>query len=807
MFRIFLKTTFRYSYLHKDFSLINIAGLATGLTAIILIGFFVWDEYSYDKFIPGANQVYRIYDVNTNNDGTSKLAVGSPMFAATVLQDFPEVESMTRVMRLAHTRRLLEANNKRLYEQSGLYVDSTFFNVFPLTFKYGNAAHALEGVSSIVISSEMAQRFFGNRNPVGKQVIIDKNPFQIKAVVEVNPKFHLQFNYLAPIASLHISQEQMTSWGWNYFYNYVKLNKGVNVGALQSDFQKDVLEKSKFAENNEGSTDQPFLQPLKDIHLHSADFKSDVPNRGNIIYVNALIFIAAFILLIACFNFINLATAKSLQRAKEVGIRKSVGAGRKQLIFQFLGETIFLSLISIIISIVLSIIFLPWLNNFTDKHISLSLFLNPLLILLLLTLGVLVGMIAGLYPALILSGFKPVNVLKGTISNNAEPDKISWLRHSLVITQFALSGLLIMSAIVVYTQVNYLHNKNLGFNKEQLIFFPMHSDSMFGHVDAFKNELLENPGVSNVSIGYGFPGDAVATDEVIVPRNGMSVSRSAAQLAVDYDYIKTLNLHLVAGRDFSKEMKTDADHAFIINETAVKQLGFGTPQQALGKDLAWHPWNAITPDSLKTGKIIGVVRDFNYRSLYDKIETTVLQIYPDAAWQVGVKIKTVNFSQTIDSISKTWSKFSPDYPLEYKFLDENFIKMYSAEDKLKSLLFIFTLTAVFVGCLGLFGLAAYTAERRKKEVSIRKVLGASARNLVFLLSKNFIKLVFISFVIASPVAWLLMNKWLQDFAYRINISWWVFAVAASIIFSIAFVTVSFQSIKAALVNPVNNLRT
>ncbi|HXL55220.1 MAG TPA: FtsX-like permease family protein, partial [Chitinophagaceae bacterium] len=559
--------------------------------------------------------------------------------------------------------------------------------------------------------------------------------------------------------------------------------------------------------NDATTSDKPFFQPLKDIHLYSANFKFDLAQRGNITYVNALTIIAIFILLIACFNFVNLATAKSLQRAKEVGIRKTIGADRRQLIFQFIGETIFLTFISIIISAGLAMLFLPWLNSFTNKNISGDLFLNPVVIILFIALTLLVGILAGFYPALVLSNFKPVKVLKASLASNEEPGKIPWLRHGLVVIQFTLSVLLIISAIVVFKQVDYLHNKDLGFNKEQIMFFPMRGDNMFKNVDAFKNELVQSPGVSSVSIGYGFPGDAVAGDEIIVPKNGQQVAQSATQLTVDYDYIKTLGLQIIAGRDFSKAMSTDKDHAWIINETAVKQLGFGTSQKALGQRLYWHPWGAANPDSLKIGQVIGVVKDFNYKSLYDKVETTVLQIFPDAAWKVAVKMKTANIGNTINRVRNVWNKFTPEYPIEYKFLDENFEQMYNAEDKLKSLLWIFTCIAIFVGCLGLFGLAAYTAERRRKEVGIRKVLGASTQGVVLLLSKDFIKLVVISLLIASPVAWYFMNKWLQDFAYRINISWWVFAIAAIMALSIAFVTVSFQAIKAAIANPVKSLRT
>ena len=807
MLKNYFKTAFRNITKHKGFSFINIAGLTLGLIACILIGLFVWDEHQYDKFLPEGEQVYRVYDEYTNHDGAQTLAVSAPMYATTLQQDFPEVEKTARVLMLPETKTLFEAGNKKLYEESGYFVDSTFFEVFPLAIKFGTYRKALDGNSSIVLSQDMAELFFGNENPVGKQIVMNKMPYQVKAVFKKNPKFHLQFDYLLPLAAAQIPAERMQKWGWHQFYTYVKVKNGTNISALQLKFQDDVEQKSKASRNDAASSDKPFLQSLKDIHLYSADFKFDAAQRGNITYVNALTIIGIFILLIACFNFINLATAKSLQRAKEVGVRKSIGAGRKQLMLQFIGETVLLSFISVLIAVILSIILLPWLNDFTGKNISLALFMSPVVLLLFVALIFIVGIIAGFYPALVLSGFKPVKVLKGSVSSDVEPGKIPWLRHSLVITQFALSVLLIISALVVFNQVNYLHNKDLGFNKEQIMFFPMRGDNMFKNSDAFKNELQQLTGVSSVSIGYGFPGDAVAGDDIFVPRNGENITQSATQLMVDYDYIKTLGLQLLAGRDFSKNMQTDKDHAWIINETAVKSLGFKTPQNALGKDLAWHPWGATNPDSLKTGKIIGVVKDFNYKSLYDKVETTVLQIFPDAAWKVAVKMKSADLSNTIGSVKNVWNKFSVEYPLEYKFLDDNFEQMYKAEDKLKSLLWIFTFIAIFVGCLGLFGLAAYTAERRKKEVGIRKVLGASTQGVVLLLSKDFVKLVVIALLIASPVAWYFMNRWLEEFAYRIHISWWVFVITAFIALSIAFATVSFQAIKAALANPVKSLRT
>ncbi|WP_018611151.1 ABC transporter permease [Segetibacter koreensis] len=807
MIRNFFKVALRNITRHKGFSFINIVGLTFGLSACILIGLFVWDEHQYDKSFPDGAWIYRVYSDYKNNEVTGQKAVVSPMYATTLKQDFPEVEQTARVMMLPEYKTLFEAGERKLYEESGYYVDSTFFDVFPLNFKYGILKKALDDPGSIVVSAEMAQRFFGNENPVGKQILMDKEPYLVKGVFVKDPKFHLQFNYLVSLSAEHLPPERMQSWTWNQFYTYFKVKKRTNVKVLETKFRAEVKQKSAPFNRLANTADVPHFQALKDIHLYSANFVYDAAQRGNITYVRALTIIAIFILLIACFNFINLATAKSLQRAKEVGVRKTIGADKKQLIFQFIGETVLLAFISIIISVVLGIIFLPWMNNFTSKSISLALFLNPVVILLLIALAIIVGLLAGFYPALVLSSFKPVKVLKSSVSGDEDAGKIPWLRHGLVVIQFALSVLLIISAIIVYRQVDYLHNKDLGFNKEQIMFFPMRGDNMFKNVDAFKNELLKAPGVSSVSIGYGFPGDAVAGDDIIVPRNGQRVSESVTELLVDYDYIKTLGLQLVAGRDFSKSMGTDKDHAFILNETAVKQLGFNVPQKALGQKLYWHVWGASNPDSLKEGQVIGVVKDFNYKSLYDKVEAAVLQIFPDAAWKVAVKMSTGNLSNTIAGVESAWVKFSPEYPIEYKFLDENFEQMYKAEDKLKALLWIFTAIAIFVGCLGLFGLAAYTAERRRKEVGIRKVLGATTQGVVLLLSKDFIRLVIISLVIASPVAYYFMHQWLEDFAYRINISWWIFVVAGLAAIVIALATVSFQAVKAAIANPVKSLRT
>jgi putative ABC transport system permease protein len=797
MIKNYLKVAFRNLIRHKGFSFINIAGLTLGLTACLLIGLFVRDEKQFDKFIPAGEQIYRIYYQITSDEGVSKIATTVPMFTTVIQQQFPEVEKTVRVLNM-QSKELFQVGNKKMYEEGGVLADSTFFEMFPLSMVYGSPAKILDDPKSIVISAEISQKYFGKENPVGKAILLGKSAFQVKAVFQKNQKFHLPINFILPMAA-GVPQEQLQSWTTYGYNNYVKLKKGADVQALEAKFQKFTYPFIK----DEHAIYLPRFQPLHKIHLYASDFKYDMSVRGNITYVKALTIIALFILLIACFNFVNLATAKSLQRAKEVGVRKTIGAGRKQLMLQFIGETLLLAFISIILSVAIAFLLIPSLNHFTEKNILFELFTNPVIPAVLLALTLVVGVFAGFYPALVLSGYQPVKVLKATVISDASPGKIPWLRHGLVVIQFSLSVLLIISAIVVIRQVNYLHNKDLGFNKDQIMFFPMRGDNMTKNYEAFKNELLQAPGVSSVSVGYGFPGDMFGDGMMKVPRKGEE--KKATQMMVDHDYIKTLGLKLIAGRDFSKDIQTDKDHAYIINETAVKELGLGTPEKALGEILLWNTWRK--PELVKKGQVIGVVKDFHYNSLYNKVEPAVLQIYPEAYSKVAVKMKTAGIESTLSHVKKVWNQFTPDYPIEYNFLDESFDQMYKAEDKLKSLIWIFTAVTVIVACLGLFGLAAYAAERRRKEVGIRKVLGASVQGIVFHLSKDFVKLVLFAMLIASPLAWYFMNKWLQDFPYRVDISWWIFIAAGVMAVVIAIITVSFQAIKAAIANPVKSLRT
>ena len=807
MFKNYLKVAVRNLLRYKGFSLINILGLAIGITGCLLIGLFVWDELQYDKFIKDGNNIYRIYLKHTNNAGTTTSANTPPVFATYMDQNYPEIEQTARML-LWDGKMLMEVDEKRAYEEKGVIADSTFFNIFPLKFVKGSANTALIGPSSVVITEKTASKYFGSNDPIGRTIRLDKENFIVKGVLADLPEhFHLDFNYMIPMSAAGLPAERMQNWGWQQFFTYIKVKEGTDIEKLQTKFHVAVKKESESEWRESGSSAFPYFQALKDIHLYSASFEFDNAKRGNATYVKGLTIIALFVLLIACFNFINLATARSFRRAKEIGVRKVIGADRKQLILQFIGETILVAFISIVIAVTATLLILPSLNTFTGKAISFNLFTNPLLVLLLIGAALLIGILSGVYPALVMSGFQPIRVLKGLKPVGNSINSTAILRQGLVIVQFALSALLIVCTVVVYRQMNYLHQKDLGFNKDQIIYFDVRG-SISEKPDVFKEELKRSGGVVSVTGGYGLPGDQLAGDGITVPTTEGDKEHSAVQLIVDHDYVKTMGLQIVAGRDFSRAMATDVREGFIINETAVQKLGFGTPEKAIGQRLNWGEWEPVdTLDPVKRGKVIGVVKDFHVKSLHEKLSTTVLQIYPQVLEKMAVKVKVADLPNTIAHIKATWNKFSPDYPLDYKFLDENFAAMYSSEDKLSRLLLIFTIMAIFIGCMGLFGLAAFSAEQRIKEIGIRKVLGASVLSITTMLSKTFLKPVLIASLIAFPIAWWAMNNWLQDFEYRVNISWWVFLIAGFAALLVALITVSFQSIKAATTNPVKNLRT
>jgi putative ABC transport system permease protein len=805
MVKNYIKTALRNLLRSKGFSLVNIASLAIGITGCLVIALFVWDELKFDQTIRGGENVYRIYTQRTENNAVTKVAVVAPAIASYLVQHYPEVDTTTRIL-MSADKFLFEVNQKTDYEEKGWFTEATFFKLFPLAFKKGDPATALTMPASTVITSDLAERYFGKQDPIGKTIKIDKQDFTVTGVLDQLPDhFHLDFHYLMSISSAGISAERMQSWDWSQFYTYVRLKPGSNVQRLQDKFQAYIKKEITPRQEQSGITIVPFFQPLQNIHLQSADFVYDNAIRGNESYVRGLSVIALFVLVIACFNFINLATARSFRRAKEIGIRKVIGADRKQLIIQFIGETVLLSILSVLIATIATCWIIPSLNAFTGKSINFNPLTHPVMAIGLVVSGIIIGILAGIYPAFVLSGFQPIKVLK-TMKISGSGLHTGWLRKGLVVIQFSLSALLIVCSIIVYRQISYMNTRDLGFQKEQVLFFQVRGD-VEKNLETFKSELRNSTHIVSVTSGYGLPGDQFAGDNITVPGKGGNKNYPANVFIGDHDYVKTLGLRLIAGRDFSRDMSTDEEQAFIINETAVKDLGFGTPEKALGQRLNWDKWEPDSLHPVKEGRVIGVVQDFNYKSLHEKIMASVIQIYPKVVYKIAVKIRPDDIKSTIAYINKVWNQFSPGYPLAYQFMDDSYGKMYQSEEKLGSLLWSFTAMAIVIGCMGLFALAALSAEQRIKEIGIRKVLGAGMLNIIGLLSGNFLLLVLLASFIAFPIAWWTMNNWLDDFPYRVTINIWVFVFAALAAVSIALITVSFQAIRAAMTNPVKSLRS
>lgn len=801
----YLKTALRNFARYRGFAIINIISLTIGIVGCLIIGLFVWDELQYDKGIPEGESIYRIYEERKAVNATTYLSSVPPAYADFLKEQYPEVELTARILMIGD-KYLLEANEKSNYEEKGLFVEDDFIKIFNLKFIAGNPDNALDELLSVVISKEIAERYFGDENPVGQTIQIDKSSFVIKGVFEKPDHFHRDFNYLMSLSSAGIDPERMKAWTWHQFYTYVKFKPGTNVAEVEKKFQNYVIKEVQALDQQVESEFLPYFQALKNIHLQSANFMHDTAIRGNESYVKALSIIAVFVFFIACFNFINLATARSFKRAKEIGIRKAIGAYRKQIVVQFISETVLLSFLSMILAMIITVFLVPSLNSFTGKSIEFNPFMNIFTGLLFLAASIVIGILAGLYPALVLSYFKPVKVLK-SMKLTEKGLSSAWLRKSLIVIQFAISVLLIICTMVVYRQTVYFNNKDLGFNKEHVVHFQVRG-TLDQKLETFKAELKRSPSIISVTSGYGLPGDPYAGDGIKIPGDNGQIEYPSNVFIGDHDYLNTLGLRLVAGRDFSREVPTDIKEAFIINETAVKHFGFDSPEDALGKQIYWTEWEpADTLEPIKKGKVIGIVQDFHYQSLHEKVTASVIQLYPQVLFKVAVRIKPGATEEAITDIQNLWKQYVPEYPLDYRFMDESFGMMYNNEEKLSQLLWYFAIMAIIIGCLGLFALAALSAEERTKEIGIRKAMGANALQIMTLLSKNFLILVLLASAIAIPIAWISMSKWLEGFAYRINIEWWVFLLALVVTVLIALITTSFQTIRVAKMKPVKALRT
>ena len=809
MLKNYFKIALRNLRKNTAFSFINIFGLAVGLASCLLIMLYIFDESSYDRHQKDGNRLFRIATVS--NKAETWAAASAPL-AFALKTNLPEVEQATRLMTFPDIAKMLLKNEngsdkKQFFESNGYYVDSTFFQIFTYKFIYGNAATALNEPNSIVLSENISHKFFGNTNPVGKPLSIN-TPFgefnyTVKAVFDNNKyKSHIPANYFLSMRNNDMwnwVQQQTTLIGNSVFFTYIKLKEGINSSLFEKKVQTFFELQAGADMKAAGFTNKLFIQPVKDIYLHSSIGNEIAPN-GNITYLYILGSIAVFILIIACINFMNLSTARSEKRAKEVGVRKVLGAERNSLIWQFLGESFMMCLLALVIASILTQVLLPYFNNLTQKNIHF--FNNPCIIFWIVGLTILTGLSAGLYPAFYLSAFKPVSILKGKIVNSFSA---AALRKGLVIFQFTISICLVFAAIVIWRQLDFIQNQQLGFNKDQKLILPLQQGFLNSKnsYTALKNELSKYPEVKSVTSGSAYPGVVNLTDMLFFAEGKSKQEIVDIHLtAVKDDYIKTLGFQVLSGRSFSKDFRADSA-GIILNEAAVKQLGYDVTN-AVGKKIKYDV-NNLHGEM----EIVGVVKNFNFESLHNKIQPHgfTTGTFANRYGYLIASLTTNNYTSVIKKINNTWTKLNPAVPFEYSFLDQDFQRNYEKEQRSSGIVSYFTIIAILIASLGLFGLSAFSAEQRIKEIGIRKVLGASVGQVVTLLSKDFIGLVSIAVFIASPLAWWGMNKWLQNFEYRINISWWMFVLAGFIAVLIALITVSFQAIKAAVANPVKSLRT
>ena len=808
MIKNYFKIALRNLWKNKAFSAINIVGLSAGLAVCLLIVLYVKDELSYDKYNAQAENIYRI-DADIFFNGTQFTSAVSPApLAPTLKKDYPQIVQYVRLRNFGDI--LVKKGNQNIQNHNAVFADSTFFQIFSIPMLAGNRLTALNEPNSIVIDETTAKKYFNSTDVVGKTLYVDNSVnCKITGVVKDFPlQAHFHFSFIRPMRDTY--HDDQGDWLSNNYASYVLVKPGVSQASLQKEVNATIDNLAKQLEQDLHTTANDMkkggnhflypVMPLTDIHLHS-NKSYEFEANGNVAYVYIFSVIAIFILLIACVNFMNLSTARSANRAKEVGIRKVAGSLRSSLITQFLTESVLVSFFSLLLALGLAWLLLPLFNQLAGKQMSVFTLLSSWLLPLLIALIVVVGCIAGSYPAFYLSSFQPVQVLKGSI---AKGFKGSWLRSGLVIFQFFISISLIIGTIVIYNQLSYIRSREIGYNRDQVLVIN-NTYVLDKQLKTFRQEMLKISGVQNAAVAGSLP------TETGYGQNGWfkDPTLDAKQVIImtdfyaDQNYIPTLGMRMAAGRNFSLDFPTDSS-AVIINETAAKLLGFKNPLN----ETLYRP-NGYSSDGAFTAKpfhIIGVVKDFNFSSMHDKVGPLIIELGENYG-RIAIRINTKNIPLLISQVQNKWNGMAPGQPFSYSFLDADFNKVYNAEQRTGKLFITFAVFAIFIACLGLFGLVTYAAEQRIKEIGIRKVLGASVGEIVTMISKDFLKLVLIASVIAFPIAWWTMNKWLQSFAYRINISWWVFGVAGLLTIAIALITVSFQAIKAAIANPVKSLRT
>lgn len=808
---------------NKASSIINVSGLSIGIACALLIGIFIQNELSYDRFHRDADRIYQVI-LNGNMNGQEFWAGNTPPpVGAALFHDIPEIETYTRFYKPNDIVVRYEENGsieKYFTEKNVLAVDSNFLEVFSFEIMEGDAATALLKPGSVVITRDMAKKYFGEGRAIGKTLLMNQNkkPFIVTAVVNNVPaQSSIRFDFLAPVADFPVVKQFSWSWVWQQMICYVKLKKNVandnkSIHQLEAKFPAVIRMQAANGFRRIGRPFDEFIKsggkwdfhllPLADIHLSSSEISIPwLHHLSNIKYIYIFGSIALFIILLACVNFTNLSTARAASRAKEVGIRKVTGSTKSQLVRQFLSEAFLYSLISALLSVVLVLLLIKNFSSVIDESISFQSAFTKEILLSLIIMTVAVALLAGIYPAFYLTSFKPVAVLKGN-SFVTKSRKNLLIRNGLVVFQFAISTIMIVGTLVVLQQLKFFRNTDLGFSKENVVVISG-TNRLGASEETFRQAISQVPGVERAAISTSIPsGSAFGDSYQPEPENVQTAKEiSLFSFMVNDDFIPTLNMKLVQGRNFSKEFNDSA--SVILNEEAVRQIGW---KQPVGK------WLDYPGGDMTRFKVIAVVRNFNVESLQAPMSAFALFHTSSKTYDLGVshivaRIRSDDLNKTVEQLESKWKGFVSGEPFDYNFLDAQFDAQYRSEIRLGTIFSLFAALSVFIACMGLFGLCAYVAERRTKEIGIRKVLGASVQSVVMLISKDFLKLTLIATLIAFPVAWWMMNKWLEDFAYRIDIKWTVFLVAGLSTLLIAMVTISFQAIKAAIANPVKNLRT
>lgn len=809
----YLKIAFRNLKRNRTYSIINLLGLTMGTACCVYILLFVQFHRKFDKHHTDGDRTFRVItDLDISSDGDIlHLATCSPPIPFAMKDDFPEVEQATRVV--SHPsleQNLIRYGEKVFYEKKGLYVDSTFFQMFDYHFLEGQGQTALDQPNTLVISRQLSDKIFGDNLALGRIVYIGSDraeqPFTVTGVFDGEKgKSHLMPEFFMSMNSEGIGQYIRTSQSWvgnNFIYGYVRLREGIDPSILESKLQDFLMLHGADQLQQANLQKELFLQPVPAIHT-STGLVSELAGGTSSKFLNLLLLIAGFIQLVACINFMNLSTARSSRRAREVGIRKTVGAPRATIIKQFLGESILLTALSMILAIPFLQLIIPYLNGITGLEIGMRQLIRPEFLLLLVGLIILTGILAGSYPAFFLSSFKPLSVLKGKVVSVSH-GKFN-LRKGLVVGQFAIAIILVIAALIIRSQLNFLVEKDLGFEKNNKIIIPFHAMESREKLDLFRQELLRNPEISSIASVSKYPGQQVINDMPLYKQGeDMSSSVDIRAVYIDEGFFETLKIRLLSGRQLTRADTTRDGQSLrvVLNRTAIERLGISV-DEAPGTRLFTD-----FEDAEISAQIVGVMDDIEYQSLAGEMGPFMVIAEParNLIYMIA-DVSTVDLPGLISGIEETWKSFIPEYPFEFSFLDDNLNRLYETERSLAKIISLFTILTILISCLGLFGLSVFAAEQRMKEIGIRKLLGASTFGIVKLMSFDFLRLVALSLIIASPLAYYFADNWLNDFAHRISISSYYFLIAAGIAIGLAFITVSFQSIRAALVNPAESLKS